>query len=384
MPQHTTRPTRHPAPLAPAACFAATLLIARIAHAQPSTAALRFYATGVSPPGQQDRVRIPIDDNAPGPDASTPCDVGAHSFTIEFWVRGTLADNPTSASGRGEYFDFRWIDGNIIVDRDIWGDSSRDWGVSIAGGRVRFGTGRADVAPLDQEHTIEGGINVLDGAWHHVAVTRDRSTGRKAIFIDSVLDYLSPPNRSRDDISYPNAGDPGPNTPWGPYIVLAAEKHDAGSAYPSFAGFMDELRVWNVALSPAQIAASWQRLVDPASPGLVGSYRFEEGSGTNVASSALVASPPGELLAGVPGNGEWALASTSPLNVAPVLPPACDPIDFNRDAIFPDNADLADFFAAFAGAPCPTCADLDFNNDGVFPDNADLASFVAVFAGGDC
>jgi V8-like Glu-specific endopeptidase len=62
----------------------------------------------------------------------------------------------------------------------------------------------------------------------------------------------------------------------------------------------------------------------------------------------------------------------------------CDPIDFNGDGIFPDNQDVTDLLAAFAGAPCGTCGDLDFNNDGVFPDSEDLATFLRVFAGGPC
>ena len=28
--------------------------------------------------------------------------------------------------------------------------------------------------------------------------------------------------------------------------------------------------------------------------------------------------------------------------------------------------------------------DVDFNNDGVFPDNQDIVDFLAVFAGGEC
>jgi hypothetical protein len=69
----------------------------------------------------------------------------------------------------------------------------------------------------------------------------------------------------------------------------------------------------------------------------------------------------------------------------------CDCLDFNNDAVFPDNQDLIDFLSVFAGAPCPTdpplgpgCNDLDYNNDGIFPDNQDVADFVTAFAGGSC
>ncbi len=152
------------------------------AHAQGSQYALRFYGTGVGPPGQQDRALLPIDDNAPGPDASAPSDVGAGGFTIEFWLRGTLADNDTANGGGDvETFDFNWIDGNIILDRDVWCGSERKYGISIAGGFVRFGTASGDVPLFDPTHTIEGDVNVLDGTWHHVAVTRDATLGLKRI-----------------------------------------------------------------------------------------------------------------------------------------------------------------------------------------------------------
>lgn len=132
--------------------IAAIAAFAPSLHAQGSSHALRFFGTGNN---QQDRVRIPIDDDLAGPDVSSPCDVGAGSFTIEFWVRGQLADNPTTNwGGDVEQANVDWILGNIVVDRDIWGPSSRDFGISIAGGFVRFGTGHADVAAQDGDHTL--------------------------------------------------------------------------------------------------------------------------------------------------------------------------------------------------------------------------------------
>ncbi|HYF13533.1 MAG TPA: hypothetical protein VD971_00525 [Phycisphaerales bacterium] len=83
-------------------------------------------------------------------------------------------------------------------------------------------------------------------------------------------------------------------------------------------------------------------------------------------------------------------ASELPRNTVPVLwsrplsARGCDTLDFNRDGLFPDAADLTDFLAAFGGAPCDTCGDLDFNNDGLMPDNDDIASFFSVVGGGPC
>lgn len=297
------------------------LAFATAAFGQASQFALRFFGTGVGPPGQQDRVRIQIDDNAPGPDASAPCDIGATSFTIEFWLRGTLAaNNSGNAGGDVETSDDAWIYGNVVVDRDIWGGGQpgeRKWGISLAGGFVRFGTSAGEQAG-DSKNTIEGSINVLDNQWHHVACVRDAVTGRKHIFVDGILDFSSSADVSNNDISYPNNGAPGQQTPWGPYIVLAAEKHDAGSSFPSFNGWMDEVRFWSTARTQRQIFDTFDRVILASSPGLVGYYRFEEGSGASVADSSAAGSPAGVLIAGVPGNGEWAARSANAANVAPV------------------------------------------------------------------
>src|SRR5262245_65724283 len=87
------------------------------ARAQQSDFALRFVRSSI---GDSDRVRIPIDDNIPGPDLSQPSDVGLASFTIEFWIRGNETDNPTTNSGGdGEYSDERWPEGNGIGDRAV-------------------------------------------------------------------------------------------------------------------------------------------------------------------------------------------------------------------------------------------------------------------------
>ena len=101
--------------------------------------------------------------------------------------------------------------------------------------------------------------------------------------------------------------------------MVAAEKHDAGPAYPSFAGYVDELRIWNLARGEAAIATDRFRVLPAGTPGLVGSYRFEEGSGTVVADSSGTGAPDGELIAGVSGNGEWVSGQGETAPLDPVL-----------------------------------------------------------------
>lgn len=331
---------------------------------QGSQFALRFYGTGVGPPGQQDRALFAVDDNQAGPAGNTPIDIGAGDFTIEFWLRGRLQDNNTVNGGGGvEAFDFSWIFGNIILDRDIWCGSERKYGISLAGGLVRFGTAGGDAAPQDSDHTMEGSVPVLDDQWHHVALVRDSTSGTKYIYVDGALDFASSPGVSTAELSYPDAGipvtpgqcSPGQLTPYGWFLVLAAEKHDAGPDFPSFNGFMDELRIWTVALTAPTIADRQNQVLPGNTVGLVGYYRFEEGSGTLLQDSSNAGAPVGQLIAGTSGNGEWVSFAVDPNNVAPVMDPGiCVTLDeiLTIVALWPADNDVRDLSSLINGR-CP-------------------------------
>ncbi len=73
----------------------------------------------------------------------------------------------------------------------------------------------------------------------------------------------------------------------------------------------------------------------------------------------------------------------------------CGDIDFNNDALFPDDSDLIDFLAVLAGGSCsnasgsqgengPGCDSIDFDRNGLFPDDNDIVAFLRVLAGGSC
>lgn len=196
---------------------------------------LRFFGNGVD---DIDRVKIRIDhptDAKPGP----PADVGAKSFTIEFWMKAKAWQNRAGAVTCGA--NIEWIYGNIVVDRDRYGQG-RKFGLSIAGGTLVWGVTNGSNA----SRTICGDTNVLDGAWHHVAVQRRRSDGMMWIWVDGKLEAKR--DGPNGDVSYPDGGVPGdfcggPCTNSDPFLVIAAEKHDAGSAYPSFSGWIDEIRI---------------------------------------------------------------------------------------------------------------------------------------------
>src|ERR1700680_2415276 len=152
--------------------FVSTALLLFLSN--PSATSLRFHGNGSA---DIDRVKIPID--AP----ARPADV-AMDFTLEWWMKATLAENNTAPCTVGTLGMDVWTTGNVMFDRDILGAGDYcKYGVSILGGRVAFG-----VAVGTTGLTLCAPVNVADGVWHHVAVTRNGTSGQIAIFVDGAGD----------------------------------------------------------------------------------------------------------------------------------------------------------------------------------------------------
>ena len=93
----------------------------------------------------------------------------ADDFTISFWFK-------TEVVARGGT-DLRWYQGDGLVDGNASGDKS-DFGVSVVGdGFVAAGTG----SPYTYLAS-DAGYN--DGAWHHVALTREHASGLLRLYVD--------------------------------------------------------------------------------------------------------------------------------------------------------------------------------------------------------
>ncbi len=217
---------------------------------------LRFYGHGVN---DIDRVKIQID--AP----AVPADIGAGDFTVEFWLKANPGENAGVATCD---VNDGWITGNIVLDRDIWGSGDYgDYGIALSGGRVAFGVNHF----VNGGNSICGATNVADGVWHHIAVTRRASDGALRIYVDGQLDGqgAGPSGnlsyRDGRSTAYPND----------PFLVVAAEKHDAGSEYPSFSGWLDELRLSDV----VRYTANFVRPSAPfsADSNTMALYHFDEG-----------------------------------------------------------------------------------------------------------
>jgi hypothetical protein len=222
--------------------------------------ALQFSGSGSSSNPDIDRVVIPLDN----PDR--PVDVG-HNFTIEFMMKAMPGDNIATGCNPDE-----WYFGNVIIDRDVFdaGDYG-DYGIVLCNRRIVAGVQRGSLG----HGGVVGNTIVDDGNWHHIAVTRQSSSGGVWLYVDGVLDGSDVSSPSTGDISYRN----GRNTyyPDDPTLVFGAEKHDyPGSLY--YNGKLDEFRLSNVIRYTGNFSPPTSPFITDAQT--VALYHFNEGSGS--------------------------------------------------------------------------------------------------------
>jgi glucose/arabinose dehydrogenase len=281
------------------------LLLVPMAPGAAEGSSLRFFGNGRD---GIDRVKIRIAD--PGP----PADVGDGDFTLEFWMKAAASENTAPAVSCGQ--DVSWRHGNAVIDRDRF-NQGRSFGVSIAGGRVAFGVSGDGTG----DRTLCGLSNVLDYEWHHVTVQRRRVDGRLWLHVDGVLEAEA--DGPDGDLSYPDDGVPGnfcggPCTESDPFLVLGAAKHDAGPAFPSYGGWLDEVRLSRV----LRYAGHFTRPAAPFVPDAdtAALYHLDEGGGDAVVDSSGAPGGPSDgarHLGGAPGGPAWS-TDTAPLE-APLV-----------------------------------------------------------------
>jgi hypothetical protein len=256
-----------------------------------SAASLRFYGHGVSAP-DLDRVKIPLQTNR-------PVNVGG-GFTIEFWLKAAASDNLGTVTPGND----GWITGNIILDRDVYGDGDYgDWGIALGDGRIAFGVNNGTAG-----QTIVGTNLVADSAWHHIAVTRNATTGQLRLFVDGVLDAQG--SGPLGDLSYRDGrASAWPNSD--PFLVLGAEKHDAGAEYPSYNGWLDELRISTVIRYTHSFTPPTTLFTPDADTAAL--YHFDEGTGDVIGDAAFGDGSPGLRRFGGAGTPGPAWSEETPL-----------------------------------------------------------------------
>ena len=107
------------------------------------------------------------------------------------------------------------------------------------------------------------------GTMYHLAVTLDGQYLRvylNGVNIKTVLCSITPGQLGSDN------GNAGANN----FNTLGHPLQNDAASLVAFKGYMDEIRLWNIVRTDADIAANYNRGVDDSSPGLVASYHFDE------------------------------------------------------------------------------------------------------------
>lgn len=163
-------------------------------------------------------------------------------FTIEYWVKTTQAGTTGP----------NWYNGIGIVDAEVGGQTN-DFGTSLNGSKLCFGIGSTD-------YSIISNADINDGSWKHIAVTRTKTTGAINIYINGVLD-ISGTCYNLGTLNAPS------------FIRIGGMQ--TGVNY--FNGSLDDIRIWNVVRTQAQISANLNQELNGDEAGLVAYFKCNQG-----------------------------------------------------------------------------------------------------------
>jgi Concanavalin A-like lectin/glucanases superfamily/Calcineurin-like phosphoesterase len=271
-----------------------------------------------------------------------PASLKLTQLTIEMWIRRDGPGQSTSTGTGG-------ISGAIPLlakGRADGEESARDinylFGLRASTGTLcaDFEEGVGGTGPVSLNHPILGTTPITIGNWHHVAVTYD---GTWRLYLDGVLDGSLVVNQPMDSASTLA-------------VSLGSALNQAGTAAGFFDGAMDEVRIWNVARSQAQLQSTANAQLTTPQPNLVSRWSLNEGAGTGVGGSA------GTIVNGVLAGTAWSWTGGAPFDLAFNLPPDVPTMMMPADhatgvsthpalTAMVSDPDLEDLVVSFYGRP---------------------------------
>ena len=201
--------------------------------------------------------------------------LGVTSFTLEAWAYWT-GEGITTTTGTSGLVNPIPL---ITKGRDEGEASTQDMNYFLGIDKL---TGKL-VADFEESagspspglnHPAYGSADVTINTWHHVAVTYDGHYW--SFYLDGVLD-------NTQLVSSPSAIFPRSDSIQRAAIGSAVNSGGIQSGY--FKGFVDEVRVWNIARTATEIFDNKYVQIDTQVTGLVGRWGFEEGTGEFVSDS---------------------------------------------------------------------------------------------------
>ncbi|MCX6273805.1 MAG: T9SS type A sorting domain-containing protein [Bacteroidetes bacterium] len=206
----------------------------------------------------------------------------ASAFTVETWFKrsgtgisvstgtGGLTAIPLVTKGRGE------ADGNT---KDCNYFLGIDAATNVLAADFEEGTGQPSPG---LNHPVKGITTICNNVWYHAAVTYNGNTWN--LYLNGKLEKTLVVGRLPQSLSIQHSG-------------IGTALNSTGVAAGYFAGIMDEVRIWNSALSQSTIQANMTLQINSAA-GLLGHWGMNEGTGTTTANSGTASSVTGTLTNG--------------------------------------------------------------------------------------
>jgi len=280
--------------------------------------------------------------------------LGASKLTLEAWIRRDGA-GATADTGSGGFLAVPIVAKGRAQDEATTNNMNYFLGII---------PGTPDVLGADFEDNATGlnhparGLKPVpaDGVWHHVAATYDGKDWR--LYLDGVLDTTTPVGNQDQFL---------PRSDSIQHASIGSALNTSGTAEGFFNGVIDEVRVWNRALSQAELQA---RINSPIlnDGNLIGRFGLNESNGTSVANSVIYVPPVNGTIngsgytrtAGAPFNLTFNQAPNLPVLVAPTNgatgQPASATLSVNVSDHENDPLDVT-----FFGRPKNPAAGADFN-----------------------
>ena len=188
----------------------------------------------------------------------------------------------------------------------------------------------ADFEDLNsQNHPVFGSQVLEDDCWTHVAATYESLTGTWKLFVNGQLDRTY----NLGSTFYPQANSEVK-------MGIGTSFNTIGEKEGFFTGNLDEIRIWNITRTEAEIADDYNKEIIFQN-GLVGSWGFNEGNGT-VINNSVVGGINGTAETVVNGNVAWdtgysPCVPTGIINNSPDLPHSRGPENFSSNNNPPVN-----------------------------------------------
>jgi hypothetical protein len=198
--------------------------------------------------------------------------LAATNFTIETWFRRDGIGVTTQTSGGT---------GGVtsVVPLVTKGASESDTPANVNMNYFLGFRTTDNVLVADFEDTVNGGNHavtgvtpITSGVWHHAAVSYNTTTDTWNLYLDGVLDRTL------------TIGDFTPESSSIQHAGLATALNSTGAQAGRFDGALDEVRIWNVVRTGAQIAAAKDQQLTSGT-GLIARWGLDEGNGTAVNNS---------------------------------------------------------------------------------------------------